>query len=65
MIGQQVHAIAGLTLRHWSIDSGKFVGGFQQPAPALPYEERADRGQLFRLVSKLARVKSEVARPVS
>jgi hypothetical protein len=65
MIGQRVHATAGLTLRHWSIDSGKFVGGFQKPAPALLYAEKADDGQLFRPLSKLARVKSEVARRVS
>lgn len=65
MIGQRVHATAGLTLRHWSVDSGKFVGEFQKPAPALIYAERANGSQLSRLLSKLARAKSEVARSVS
>jgi hypothetical protein len=62
---QPVHTIASLTLRRWSIDSREFVGGFQRPAPALPYAERADGGQLLRLASKLARARFDLARRVS
>lgn len=62
MSNQPVHAIVGLTLRRWSIDGRESVGGCQRPAPAPPYAERADRGRLLRLASKLARVKSELAR---
>jgi hypothetical protein len=65
MSSQPSAAIAGLTLRHWSIDNRQFVGGFQRPAPAQPYAERADSGNLLRLASKLAYVKSELARRVS
>ena len=65
MSSQPIHAIAGRTLRHWTIDSREFVEGSQQPAPALPYSEKPDGGQFHFLASKLARVKSELARPVS
>ena len=62
MSSQPVHAIAGRTLRHWTINSREFVGGSQQPAPALPYSEQLEGSQFHVLASKLARVKSEVAR---
>jgi len=60
---QPVHAISGLTLRHWTIDSREFVGGSQRPAPARPHSvDHADGSQADRLASKLTRVKSELAR---
>jgi hypothetical protein len=59
---QPVHAIAGRTLRHWTIDSQKFVGESQEAAPALPYSEERAGGQFQLLASKLARVKSEIVR---
>jgi hypothetical protein len=65
MSSQPVHAIAGRTLRHWTIDSREFVGGSQRPAPALPYSEQPDGGQFHLLALKLARVKSELALRVS
>ena len=65
MSSQAVYAIAGRTLRHWTIDSREFVGGSQRPAPALPYSEQPDGGQFHLLASKLARVKSDLARSVS
>jgi hypothetical protein len=65
MSSQSAHAIAGQILRHWSIDNRQFAGGFQRPAPALPYAERADGGKLLRLASKLARVRSDLTRHVS
>ncbi|HEX9112893.1 MAG TPA: hypothetical protein VF888_00980 [Nitrospirota bacterium] len=61
MSSQPVHAIAGRTLRHWTIDSRESFGGSQRPAPAPPYSEQPDGGQFHRLASKLARVKSELA----
>lgn len=61
MSSHTIHAIAGRTLRHWTIDSRKFVGGPQRPAPAQPYSEPADGGQVDLLVSKLARLKSDLA----
>jgi hypothetical protein len=64
MSSQPVHAIAGRTLRHWTTNSREFVGGSQRPASPLPYSEQADGGQFHRLVLKLARVKSELARHV-
>jgi len=60
-MNQPVHAIAGRTLRHWTINSREFVGESQRPALAMPYSEQADGGQFHRLASKLARVKSELA----
>jgi hypothetical protein len=65
MSNQAVHAITGRTLRHWTIDSREVVGGSQRPAPALPYSEQPDGGQVHLLASKLARVKSELTRRVS
>jgi len=65
MSSQPAHAIAGQTLRHWSIDNRQFPGGVQRPAPAQPYAERAHGGELLRLASKLARVKSELTRHAS
>jgi hypothetical protein len=65
MSSQPVQAIAGRTLRHWTIDSREFDGGSQRPAPAPPYSEQLDGGQLYRLASKLTQVKSELARRVS
>jgi hypothetical protein len=60
-----VHAISGRTLRHWTIDSRDFVGGSERPAPALPYLEQPDGDQVHLIASRLARVKSDLARPVS
>ena len=65
MSSKPVHAIAGRTLRHWTIDSREFVGKSQQPALALPYSEQRGGGQFHLLASKLARVKSELAHSVS
>jgi hypothetical protein len=65
MSSQPVHPIAGKTLRHWTVDSGEFVGGSQRTAPAKPYSEEADRGQFHRLASKLAQIKFELARRAS
>jgi hypothetical protein len=62
MSSQPVHVIAGRTLRHWTIDSREFDEGSQRPAPAPPYSKQPDGGQLYRLASKLAQVKSEFAR---
>jgi hypothetical protein len=62
MNSQPAPGIAGLTLRHWSIDNREFAGGFQRPAPALPYAERPGGSRLLRLASKLARAKFELAR---
>ena len=64
MSRKPIHAIAGRTLRHWTIDSREFLGGSQQPAPALPYSEQPKGGQFHFLASKLARVKSELAHRV-
>jgi len=61
MSSQPVHAIAGRTLRHWTINSREFVWGSQQPAPTLPYSEQSHDGQFHRLASKLAEVKSRLA----
>jgi hypothetical protein len=63
MSNQLVLGIASRMLRHWTTDSREFVGEFQRPAPALPFSEQTDGGQFGRLASKLARVKSELARP--
>ena len=60
-----VPAIAGRTLRHWTINSREFVGESQRPAPAVLYSEQSEGSQFHRLVSKLARVKSELAHRVS
>ena len=62
MSSQPVHAIASQTLRHWTINSQEFVGGSQRPAPAPSYSENADGGQVQLLASKLARLKTELAR---
>ena len=51
-----VHAIAGRTLRHWTIDSRELGAGSQRPAPALPYSEQPRAGQFHLLASKLARI---------
>jgi len=61
MSSQPFHAIAGRTLRHWTIDSRESVGTFQRPAPPVPYAEHPDGDQFHRLASKLARVKSDLA----
>ena len=63
MSSQPLHTIAGRMLRHWTIDSRQFVGGPQRPAPVLPYSEEREDGRFHLLASKLARVKSELARP--
>jgi hypothetical protein len=65
MSSKPVHAIAGRTLRHWTINSQEFVGESVQPAPALPYSEQPGGGQFHLLALKLARVKSELAHRVS
>lgn len=65
MSNQAVHAIAGRTLRHWTIDSRDFVGGSERPAPALPYLEQPDGDQVHLIASRLARLKSDLAHPVS
>jgi hypothetical protein len=65
MSSQAVPAVAGRTLRHWTIDSRKSAEGSQRPAPALPYSEEPDGGPFHLLASKLAVVKSELARRVS
>jgi hypothetical protein len=65
MSNQPVHAAAGRTLRHWTIDSRECVGGSQRPAPAPPYSEHPDGDQFHRLASKLAQVKSGFARRAS
>jgi len=65
MTNQAVHAIAGRTLRHWTVDSRDFVGGSQRPAPALSYLEQPDGDQVHLIASRLARVKFDLARRVS
>jgi len=65
MSSQPVHAIAGRTLRHWTINIREFVGGSQRPAPTPPYTEQPDGGQFYRLASKLAEVKSRLALRIS
>ncbi len=62
---QPVHAVSGRTLRHWTIDSQRFVGESQEAAPALPYSEERAGGQFQLLASKLARVKFDLVRPVA
>jgi hypothetical protein len=62
MSSHAVHAIAGRTLRHWTIDSREVGGGSEWPAPALPYSQPPDGCQVHLLVSKLARLKSLLAR---
>jgi hypothetical protein len=57
-----IHAIAGRTLRHWTIDSREVVSGSQRAAPTVPYSEAPDGGQVHLLASKLARLKSDLAR---
>ncbi len=64
MNNQAVHAIAGRTLRHWTVDSREVVAGSQRPARALPYGEQPEGSQVRLLASRLARVKSDLARPV-
>jgi hypothetical protein len=59
---QPVHAIAGRTLRHWTVDSRNFVGESQEAAPALPFSEERAGGQFQLLASKLARVKTDLVR---
>ena len=65
MGNQAVHTIAGRTLRHWTIDRQEVGEGSQSPAPALPYSEQPDGGQVHLLVRKLARLKSDLARRLS
>jgi hypothetical protein len=62
MTNQAVHAIAGRTLRHWTIDNREVGGGSQRPAPALPYSEAPDGGHVHLLASRLARLKSDLGR---
>lgn len=62
MSSQAVYAITGRTLRHWTIDRREVGGGSQRPAPALPYSEAHDGDQVNLLVSKLARLKADLAR---
>jgi len=62
MSSQPVAAIAGRTLRHWTINSREFVGGSQRPSPTPPYSEQPDGGRFQRLALKLAEVKGELAR---
>jgi hypothetical protein len=62
MTNQAVHAIAGRTLRHWTIDSREVFEGSQRPAPTVPYSEGPDGGQVQLLASKLTRLKSDLAR---
>jgi hypothetical protein len=57
-------AIARLTLRHWTTDSQRFVGGPQRPARVPAYSERIEGEPFQRLALKLAQVKSDLARPV-
>ena len=64
MSSQPLRAVAGHTLRHWTIDSRAFVGGSERPAPALPHGEQPRGYQFSRLASKLALVKSDLARGV-
>jgi hypothetical protein len=64
MSSQPQDSIAHLTLRHWTIDSRQFVGGAERPARSLPYSEPSEGGQSRRLASKLAKVKSDLARLV-
>ena len=59
------HAIAGRTLRHWTIDRRQIVGRFLQPALALPFAEQPGGSQFHLLALKLARVRSELAHRVS
>jgi hypothetical protein len=61
MSSQPFHAIAGRTLRHWTIERRQSVGDLQWPAPPPPYSEHPDGDPLRRLASKLARVKSDIA----
>ena len=65
MSNQPLHSNAGRMLRHWTIDSREVVEGSQRPAPVLPYSEQLDGGPFHLLASKLARVKSELARRVA
>jgi hypothetical protein len=62
MSSRPVQAIASQTLRHWTIDSQEFVVGSPRPAPVPHYAERAEGGQFQLLASKLAQVKSVLAR---
>ncbi len=62
MSSQAVHAITGRILRHWTIDRPEVDGGSQRPAPALPYSEPLDGDPVALLASKLARLKSDLAR---
>jgi hypothetical protein len=62
MTNQALHAIAGRVLRHWTIDGREVFGGSQRPAPTVPYSEAPDGGQVHLLASKLARLKSDLAR---
>ncbi len=64
MSSQSVQTVAGWTFRHWTIDNRGCFAGSQRPAPTPPYSEEVDGGQFYRLASKLARVKSELARRV-
>ena len=59
---EPIQAIAGRTLRHWTIDSREFVGVSRDAAPALPYSEEHGPGQFQLLSSKLARIKVELKR---
>jgi len=52
----------GRTLRHWTLNSRQSVGGSQRPAPTPPYSEQLQGGHFHRLASKLAAVKSRLAR---
>src|SRR5512143_3946273 len=65
MSSQSVYPIAGLTLRHWTINSRQFVGGSQRPAPSLPCSEPPDGSRFGRLASKLTQVKADLARRIS
>lgn len=64
MSSQLQGSISRLTLRHWTIDSRQFVGGAERPARSLPYSEPIEGGVSQRLASKLAQVKSDLARLV-
>lgn len=62
MSSRPVHAIASQTLRHWTIDNQEFVAGSPRPAPVPSHSEWVEGGQFQLLASKLARVKSALAR---
>jgi hypothetical protein len=58
-------ASAGADFAIWPRQLGPpGVAGSQRPAPTPPYSEHPDGGQFHRLASKLAAVKSRLARQV-